>query len=66
MLKPKLFLVSLLCVSLATSIFYTPCNESSIRTCSYGTNVTNRLLNLKKGGQNCVQKNTYSSNFFYC
>jgi hypothetical protein len=51
MLKLVFFLALVLCVSRANSVYYTPCSESSTRVCPYGTNTTDRLLNLKKGGQ---------------
>ena len=34
--------------------------------CPYGTNSTDRLLNLKKGGQDCVLAGTYRNSFFLC
>ena len=66
MLKATLLLLLILSVSCQSSVYYTPCAESTTRTCPYGTNTTDRLLNLKKGGQRIVTTNTYDSDFYLC
>jgi hypothetical protein len=53
-------------VSSSSSAYYTTCSESATRPCNYGTNVTDRLLNLKKGGSNVLSANDYDATFFPC
>lgn len=53
-------------VSSANSVNYTSCLESSSRTCVYGTNVTDRLLSMKKGGSNVLSTADYDTSFFPC
>jgi len=36
------------------------------RSCMYGTNVTDRLLSLKKGGSNILSTSNYDLTFFPC
>jgi hypothetical protein len=62
----KALLLAMLCVSCLGSLFYSPCSESTARVCPQGSNVTDRLLNLKKGGQNCVTQGTYQPQFYLC
>lgn len=59
-----LALVSL--VSCTNSVYYSSCAESANRTCVYGTNVTDRLLNMKKGGSNVLSTADYDLPFFPC
>ena len=56
----------ILLVSPASSVYYSSCGESASRSCVYGTNVTDRLLNMKKGGSNVLSTNDYDSSFFPC
>jgi hypothetical protein len=53
-------------VSFANNIYYTSCTESSSRLCTYGTNVTDKLLAMKKGGSNILSTNNYDSSFYLC
>lgn len=66
MLSLPLFCLVSLFVSALSSAYYTPCSESTSRLCSYGVNVTERYLNLKRGGSQSVLKNTYESDFYLC
>lgn len=66
MLKGLLWIVILAYVSQAVSVHYSPCTESATRVCSYGTNVTDKLLNFKKGGSFAIQTNTFDQNFYLC
>jgi hypothetical protein len=65
-MRAALLLLVVWCVSSANPIFYSSCSESSTRVCSYGTNVTDRLLSLKKGGSDILSTNNYDSTFFLC
>lgn len=53
-------------VSCANTIYFTSCSESSSRVCTYGTNVTDKLLAMKKGGSNILSTNNYDSSFYLC
>lgn len=66
MLKSFLVVVILAFVSGTTSVHYSPCSESTSRVCSYGTNLTNRVLNFKKGGSLASRTNTFDQNFYLC
>lgn len=66
MLRTIALLTIIWLVSSANSVYYTPCLESSSRTCAYGTNVTDRLLNMKKGGSNVLSTANYEASFFPC
>lgn len=61
---PFITLISL--VSSANSIYYTPCTESTNRSCIYKTNITDRLQSLKKGGTNILSTENYDAAFFPC
>lgn len=56
----------ILLVSSAGTVYYTSCSESATRPCIYGTNVTDRLLNMKKGGSNVLSPLDYDISFFPC
>lgn len=56
----------ILFVSSTNTIYYSSCSESATRTCSYGTNVTDRLLALKKGGTDVLSTNNYDPTHFVC
>jgi hypothetical protein len=66
MLRTYAVLALFLIVSSANSPYYTTCSESATRPCTYGTNVTDRLLNLKKGGSNVLSTSDYDTTFFPC
>lgn len=66
MLKTLATLMMIWLVSSTYSVYYSPCGESTNRTCVYGTNVTDRLLNMKKGGSNVLSTNDYDASFFPC
>jgi len=66
MLRTELIFFLILLVSAADNVYYAPCLESATRTCTYGTNITDRLLALKKGGSNVLSTNNYDSSFFPC
>jgi hypothetical protein len=53
-------------VSSASSVYYSSCSESTTRPCAYGTNATDRLLNMKKGGSNVLSTADYDTTFFPC
>lgn len=55
-----------LSVSSTISIYFTSCSESATRPCTYGTNVTDRLLSMKKGGSYVLSTNNYDTTFFPC
>jgi len=67
MVLSTVFLLGLiLLVSSTSSVHYTSCGESGSRPCVYGSNVTDRLLNMKKGGSNVLSTNNYDASFFPC
>lgn len=66
MLKTAPAIIVLLFVSCTLAVYFTPCSESTTRLCSYGNNMTDRLLNLKKGGSSASTLNTYNPNFYLC
>lgn len=66
MLRTVTLLVSIWLVSSAGTVYYSSCGESAARPCVYGTNVTDRLLNMKKGGSNVLSTNNYDASFFPC
>jgi hypothetical protein len=53
-------------VSFTSAVYYSSCSESATRTCSYGSNVTDKLLSMKKGGSNVLSTNNYDSTFYIC
>lgn len=65
-LRFLLILAIIWLVSSAAQVYYTSCGESATRSCVYGTNVTDRLLNMKKGGSNVLSTNDYDASFFPC
>ncbi len=67
-LKSALLIATIWLVSSASSVNYTTCTESSspARSCVYGTNVTDRLLNMKKGGSDVLSAADYDAAFFPC
>ena len=67
-MRQPLFALFYLCmlVSLTRAVHYSTCIESATRTCSYGTNITDRLLSLKRGGSSLPATNTYDPSFFLC
>ena len=59
--------VLLICfVSSINNVFYTSCNESTTRTCTYADNVTAKLLDFKKGGSDILSTSDYQPTFFNC
>lgn len=66
MLRSFLMIALVGLVSSTSSDYYTPCAESNTRPCSFGTNITDRLLALKKGGSNVLSTSDYDSAFFPC
>lgn len=66
MLKAFVIVLILAFVLHTGSVHYSPCSESATRVCSYGTNVTDKVLNFKKGGSSAAQTNTFSQNFYLC
>lgn len=64
----KQYLTALIILSAFVSpiyaIYYTSCTESATRLCTYGTNVTDKLLSLKKGGSNVLSTNNYDNEFY--
>lgn len=66
MLRAVVALFSIWLVSSAGTVYYSSCAESASRSCVYGTNVTDRLLNMKKGGSNVLSPLDYDASFFPC
>lgn len=66
MVHPSLLLALISLVSCTSPVYYSSCSESATRTCVYGTNVTDRLLNMKKGGSNVLSTADYDLPFFPC
>jgi hypothetical protein len=66
--KCVLLIITIWLVSSTNSVHYTTCTESSSvsRSCVYGTNVTDRLLNMKKGGSDVLSTADYDATFFPC
>ncbi len=67
-LKCVILILAILLVSSTSSVHFTTCTESSspARSCIYGTNVTDRLLNMKKGGSDVLSTANYDATFFPC
>ena len=67
-LKCVILILTIWLVSSTSSVNYTTCTESSspARSCIYGTNVTDRLLNMKKGGSDVLSTANYDATFFPC
>jgi hypothetical protein len=48
-------------------VYASSCNsESATRVCNQGSNVTEYLLSIKKGGTNVLSALDYDTNFFEC
>lgn len=60
------FILLIAFVSAANTVYYSSCSESANRTCIYGTNVTDKLLSVKKGGSNILSTNDYEIYFYLC
>lgn len=58
--------LALVSLSITADVYYTPCAESSGRTCPSSTNRTDFLLSMKKGGTNILSTSTYLYDFFLC